>query len=138
MKKLIATILLSMIPSFAFAGEVITTGQGATLEAAIHNAMRAAIEQEIGALVESETQVKDRQTIIDNIMINSSGLIEGYEVMTGWGYDRTNAGIGHVLWGLREKLEKAYGISFNCQDWDMMNRWERERKRNGYEVIRVL
>lgn len=64
--------------------------------------------------------------------------IEGYEVMTGWGYDRTNAGIGYVLWGLREKLKKAYGITFHSLDWDMMNNWERELKRNGYDVVRAL
>ena len=58
--------------------------------------------------------------------------------MTGWGYDRTNAGIGYVLWSLREKLKNAYDITFNCQDWYMMNRWERELQRNGYEVVRVL
>ena len=82
MRKLLATILLLLIPSFACAGEVITIGQGSTLEAAIHSAMRAAIEQEIGALVESKTLVKNRQTIIDDIIINSSGLIEGYEILS--------------------------------------------------------
>ena len=81
MRKLIATILFLMMPSFAFAGEVITTGQGSTLEAAIHSAMRAAIEQEVGTLVESETLVKNRQTIIDDIIISSKGLIEGYEIL---------------------------------------------------------
>ena len=64
--------------------------------------------------------------------------IEGYEVMTGWGYDRTNAGIGHILWEMRDKLNNAYGITFNCLDWDMMNRWVRELERNGYDVVRVL
>ena len=82
MRKLLATILLLLIPSFACAGEVITVGQGSTLEAAIHSAMRAAIEQEVGALVESKTLVKNRQTIIDDIIINSSGLIEGYEILS--------------------------------------------------------
>ena len=64
--------------------------------------------------------------------------IEGYEVMTGWGYDRTNAGIGHILWELKDTLKEAYGITFNCLDWDMLNRWERELKRNGYDVVRAL
>ena len=82
MRKLLATILILLIPSFAFAGEVITTGQGSTLEAAIHSAMRTAIEQEVGTLVESETLVKNHQTIIDDIMINSKGLIEGYEILS--------------------------------------------------------
>ena len=70
---------------------------------------------------------------------NEYGLpIEGCEVMTGWGYDRTNAGIGHILWEMKDTLKDAYGITFNCQDWDMMNRWGRELERNGYEVVRVL
>ena len=70
---------------------------------------------------------------------NEYGLpIEGYEVMTGWGYDRTNVGIGHILWEMKDKLKEAYGITFNCQDWDMLNRWERELERKGYDVERVL
>ena len=64
--------------------------------------------------------------------------IEGYEVMTGWGYDRTNAGIGYVLWELRDKLREAYGITFECLDWQMLGRWQYELERNGYEVVRVL
>ena len=64
--------------------------------------------------------------------------IEGYEVMTGCGYDRTNAGIGYILCELREKLKEAYGIRFHSLDWDMMNNWERELERNGYEVLRAL
>ena len=63
---------------------------------------------------------------------------EGYVVMTGWGYDRTNTGIGHILWEMKDKLENAYGITFSCQEWNMLNRWERELERNGYDVVRVL
>ena len=70
---------------------------------------------------------------------NEYGLpIEGCEVTTGWGYDRTNAGIEHILWDMKDKLKEAYGITFNCQDWDMLNRWERELERKGYDVERVL
>ena len=123
MKKLIATILLSMIPSFAFAGEVISTGQGATLEAAIHNAMRAAIEQEIGTLVESETLVKDHQTIIDNVMINSSGLIEGYEVLSQTQSNgvfevevKSNVNDEKLQSGIMTALQKKVVIETNMND----------------------
>ena len=58
--------------------------------------------------------------------------------MTGWGYDRTNAGIGYVLLELRDKLKEAYGITFECQDWEMLGRWQRELERNGYEVVRAV
>ena len=81
MKKFILMILLLMIPSMAFAGEVVTSGQGATLEAAVHNAMRAAIEYEVGTLVESKTWTQNHQTIVDDIMVTSAGFIEGYEIL---------------------------------------------------------
>ena len=81
MKKLFLIFLFLLIPSLACAGEVITTGQGATLEAAIHNAMRSAIEHEAGILVESKTWTQNYQTIIDDIMVKSSGFIEGYEIL---------------------------------------------------------
>ena len=123
MRKLIATILLLMIPSFACAGEVITIGQGSTLEAAIHSAMRAAIEQEIGTLVESKTIVKNRQTIIDDIMINSSGLIEGYEVLSQTESDgifevevKSNVNNEKLQAGLMTVLQKKTIVETNMND----------------------
>ena len=82
-----------------------------------------------------------KATIIAFIMYatNDYGLpIEGYEVMTGWGYDRTNAGIGYVIRELRDKLKEAYGITFECLDWEMLGRWQHEPERNGYEVVRAI
>ena len=58
--------------------------------------------------------------------------------MTGWGYDRTNVGIGYVLWGLKDKLKKAYSIKFNCLDWKMPGKWQSRLERNGCEVIKAL
>ncbi|MBR2178976.1 MAG: hypothetical protein IJ862_01075 [Selenomonadaceae bacterium] len=123
MRKLIITILLALIPSFACAGEVITVGQGSTLEAAIHSAMRAAIEQEVGALVESKTLVKDRQTIVDDIMINSSGLIEGYEVLSQTQSNgifevkvRSNVNEDRLQTGLMTVLQKKTVVETNMND----------------------
>lgn len=81
MKKLIVMILFLVIPSMAYAGEIVTTGQGATLEAAVHNAMRAAIEQEAGTFVDSKTWARNGQVIVDDIMVSSNGLIAGYEIL---------------------------------------------------------
>ena len=81
MKKLVAMILFLLVPSMAYAGEVITTGQGATLEAAVHNAMRYAIEKEAGILVDSKTWMRNSQVIVDDIMIASDGLITDYEIL---------------------------------------------------------
>lgn len=64
--------------------------------------------------------------------------IEGYEVMTGYGYDRTSTGISRILWDLREKLHDAYGVTFSCESWQMLNYWQRELERNGFEVERVI
>ena len=82
-----------------------------------------------------------KATIIAFIMYatNDYGLpIEGYEVMTGWGYDRTDAGIGYVLWELHNKLKEAYGITFECLYWEMLGRWQHELERNGYEVVSAI
>ena len=122
-KQLIAVIMFLLIPSLAYAGEVVTVGQGSTLEAAIHSAMRTAIEQEVGALVESETLVKDRQTIIDNIMINSSGLIEGYEILSQTQSNgifeveiKSNVNDERLQTGLMTALQKKVIVETNMND----------------------
>ncbi len=123
MKKLIAMIMLLLIPSLAYAGEVVTSGQGSTVEAAIHSAMRAAIEQEVGTLVESETLVKDRQTIIDDIIVNSSGFIEGYEVLRQTQSNgifevevKVNVNKNQLQTGMMKVLQKKTIVETNMDD----------------------
>ena len=85
MKKIISalfTVLVIFITSsLSYAGEVIMTGQGSTVESAIHNAMRLAIEKETGAIVDSQTYTKNHQLIEDNILLKSRGFIESYEII---------------------------------------------------------
>ena len=86
MKKFISTLFIAMTiifvnPSLSYAGEVIITGQGSTVESAIHNAMRAAIEKETGTIVDSQTYTKNHQIIEDNILLKSRGFIESYEIL---------------------------------------------------------
>ena len=68
--------------STCFAKSVQVTGEGATEHAAIHNAMRMAIEQELGAHIDAKTLVKNHQVIEDEIFANSAGFISGYEIIS--------------------------------------------------------
>lgn len=76
-----AAALLFVFTAMAAASSVITTGQGATERAALHEAMRSAIEQAVGVLVDSHTYVKNYQLIHDEIYTHSEGYVSRYEVL---------------------------------------------------------
>ena len=83
MKKFLAIFIFTlMIFSTCFAKSVQVTGHGSTKSGAIHNAMRTAIEQELGAFIDSKTLVKNQQVISDEIKANSDGFISGYEIIS--------------------------------------------------------
>ena len=83
MKKFFATLFFMLIVfSTCFAKSVQVTGQGTNETRAIHNAMRMAIEQELGAFVDSKTIVKNQQVISDEISANSDGFISNYEIIS--------------------------------------------------------
>ena len=83
MKKFFAVFTLAlMIFSTCFAKPVQVTGHGSTKSSAIHNAMRMAIEQELGAFIDSKTLVKNQQLISDEIRANSDGFVSGYEIIS--------------------------------------------------------
>lgn len=62
----------------------------------------------------------------------------GYERMTGWGYNRTETGIGYILAENREKLKNDYGIELAPQDWDIQNTWQKDIEVAGYKVIQAI
>ncbi len=64
------------------ASPVTVTGQGATERDALHAAMREAIEQKVGVLVDSRTYVENYRVIQDRIYTHSEGYIAGYEVLS--------------------------------------------------------
>lgn len=83
MKKFFAIlILMLMIFSTCSAKTVQVTGHGSTEKSAIHNAMRMAIEQEVGAIINSKTFVKNQQVITDEIKADSEGFISSYEIIS--------------------------------------------------------
>ena len=77
----LALLILWMGMATAFAGIVTVTGQGSTERNALHDAMRQAIEQEVGVLIDNRTYIENYQVINDRIYAQSSGYIENYEVL---------------------------------------------------------
>ncbi|MBQ1913662.1 MAG: hypothetical protein II178_00370, partial [Selenomonadaceae bacterium] len=75
-------LLLSLwSTSIAFAATVTAKGQGGSERTALNDAMRQAIEQEIGTYVDSRTYVENYQVIQDRIYTQSEGYIRDYQVL---------------------------------------------------------
>lgn len=78
----LATLALCLAwTAAALAAPVTATGQGATERDALHAAMREAIEQKVGVLVDSRTYTENYRVIHDRIYTHSEGYIAGYEVL---------------------------------------------------------
>ena len=84
MKKFTAIIcfLLIIFGSTAFAKTVTVTGTGITVAAAENDALRAAVENTLGVLVDSETLVQNSMLIKDKIYTQSRGFITDYSVLS--------------------------------------------------------
>ncbi len=65
----------------AYAITVTTVGSGATRQAAINNALRAAIEQALGTYIQSNTRVVEGRLDYDRIISSSAGYIRNYKVL---------------------------------------------------------
>ena len=72
-------ILLFAVASWAITVEVV--GSGPTKQAAINNALRAAIEQALGTFVQSNTRVNMGRLDYDRIITASAGYINNYTVV---------------------------------------------------------
>ena len=82
MKKLVLPIFI--IIGFLFGGgtkSVTSIGSGQTLDLAIKNAQRNAIEQVVGAFIKSSTEIKNYQTVKDEILSKTQGYLESYKVL---------------------------------------------------------
>lgn len=87
MKKILLTIIFMMNMVIVSAGEVIATGEGETYDSALHQALRIAIEREVGVMIDSRTLIDNKQVIDDEILVNSRGFIESYKVINQHKYD---------------------------------------------------
>lgn len=78
----VSLIAVNLFFSTTYAGIVQVTGQGVTERMAIHNAMRLAIEQELGANIGGKTLIKNNSVVLDELSTNSDGFISTYEIIS--------------------------------------------------------
>ena len=125
MKKifLLSTIILIFICSNCFAKSVQVTGQGMTERAAIHNAMRAAIEQELGTFIDAKTLTRNHEVIEDEIYSKSEGFVSSYEIISQRVEDeiyfveiKAEVNSGEVKTHLMSKLQKKVLINTNLNN----------------------
>ena len=84
MKKfsIIIFSLLMILSATAFAKNVTVTGTGLTPTEAENDALRAAVENTLGVLVDSETLVQNSMLISDQIYTQSRGFVNDYKVIS--------------------------------------------------------
>ena len=83
MKKFLLIALMMLLTcSTCVAANVQAVGRGNTERMAIHNAMRAAIEQKFGAVVNSSTRVTNHMLVADKVAVDSTGFILSWEVLS--------------------------------------------------------
>lgn len=66
----------------AEAAAVTATGQGADERSALHAAMRAAVEQEVGVYVDSRTRLENYRLLSDSVYTKSEGYIDRYDILS--------------------------------------------------------
>ena len=83
-KKFWAMLSLFMLMNFGTcsAENVHAVGHGNTERMAIRDAMRTAIEQKFGAVVNSKTRIKNFTLVADENSVDSAGLISSWEIIS--------------------------------------------------------
>lgn len=87
MKRLSLTLLIAAMTllfciPLAFAKEVTVQGYGTTREEAINDALRNAVEQAVGTLIDSQTLVQNAEVIKDEIYTKSRGFIQDWTIVS--------------------------------------------------------
>ena len=60
---------------------VVATGIGKDQDTALKNALRSAVEQAVGVLIDAETRINNDKVISDKILTFSAGFVESYELI---------------------------------------------------------
>lgn len=81
--------------------EVVVTGSGVSRNAAIRDALRAAIEQALGVFIDSSTRVQNGELIDDKILSHAEGFVSGQEVLE----EKAGKGVFQVKVKVRVSLE---------------------------------
>jgi hypothetical protein len=67
--------------------KVVATGAGMNEDQALKNAFTIAVEEVVGTIVDTETIVREDDTIRERILSASNGFIKSYEVIRQWQQD---------------------------------------------------
>ena len=86
--KTLAKILMLCVAALlswtmcASAATVIVSGSGPTVDAALRDCMRTAVEQTVGVYVDSKTLVEKNVVLHDSIYANSRGFVRNYKIIS--------------------------------------------------------
>jgi len=67
--------------------KVVATGAGMNEDQALKNAFTIAVQQVVGTIVDTETIVREDDTIRERILSASNGFIKSYNVIRQWQQD---------------------------------------------------
>jgi hypothetical protein len=80
-KKLLAIISLSFFSGVLVAKPVIVVGIGNNFTEARHDAFRQAVEYKINTLILSERKHRNNETLLNQIIVHSSGYVDRYKIV---------------------------------------------------------
>ena len=78
---LAAALFFSLLCGVGWAIETTAVGEGRTRQEAVNNAIRAAVEQALGTMVKSQTQVSQGKLVWDRIASASAGYVNSHQVL---------------------------------------------------------
>lgn len=81
MRCFLVALMLLLFSVTVQAQEVTVQGYGKTQEDALHEAFRLAVEKVVGAVVESETLVRNLEVVSDEIYTQSAGFVQDHHVL---------------------------------------------------------
>lgn len=79
-----ATAAGIMMPRGVGITTVIAEGIGASEEAALRDAFRAAVRQTLGSIIRSKTVVQNDTAVVDRIVTFSNGFVDDYRILATW------------------------------------------------------
>lgn len=77
--RLVLAVLLLLTSPIALAIQV--SGEGVTLDHALDNAFKVAIDNEVGVIIDTERHLRDREIIHNQILSYSAGYIKSYRIV---------------------------------------------------------
>lgn len=124
--------------------EVVVVGMGKDSDQALKNALRAAVRQAVGGIVDSKTLVENDEIISDRILSHSGGYVEKYDVV---GDPKSEDGLVSIqikarvkAIELREKLEseKIMVASFDGSNYSAEAFTRRLQEESAAEILEEM